>query len=67
MLINGISLDLYCTLLQHAVSFYVHVSLASSFLSEKSSVMFVFSESIFSGFGFKILMAEDNAPDKQTK
>lgn len=29
--------------------------------------MFVFSESMLSGFGFKILMAEDNVPDKHTK
>lgn len=29
--------------------------------------MFVFSESKFFGFGLKILIAEDNTPDKHTK
>lgn len=34
--------------------------MAPGFLSEESSVMLVFSESKFFGFGFKILIAEDN-------
>lgn len=46
---------------------FIHVSLASSFYLKRVVLCLCFSESIFSGFGFKILMAEDNAPDKQTK
>lgn len=41
--------------------------MVSSFLCEVSSVVLVFFESKFFGFGFKILIAEDNTSDEHTK